>query len=425
MSRESNLSIFQETNEPPARDGVTLRHDHLTFRGNQGRGRHAWLRLTPAYSVHLVEALVEQEQTAALVLDPFCGTGTTALVCAQHGLECHTVDINPFLVWLARAKCAPYRQETMLEGRDALTRCLSEIDPSGRYWTPSIQEISKWWEAPVLGSLACVNSRLDAAALSEPASNLLRVAFCRVAIETAAVSFGHQSMSFKKRKGGDLILEEDPVARVRSRFLRAFEEIARSAIEPLHHTDVRAILGDSRSLDSVLDGARYSTVITSPPYPNRMSYIREVRPYMYWLRFLESGRQAGELDWASIGGTWGCATSNLLKWTADSSTPIPFDEFDGVVARIRERSAVLAQYVHKYFEDTVRHVASLRRVLKPGARVFYVVGNSKFYDVMLATHEMYAAIFAAQGFDQVAVRTIRKRTSKKELFEYVVSARLP
>jgi len=173
----------------------------------------------------------------------------------------------------------------------------------------------------------------------------------------------------------------------------------------------------------LLPPERYATVITSPPYPNRMSYIREVRPYMYWLGYLKSGRQAGELDWASIGGTWGCATSNLLKWTRDASIPIPFDGFERVVSRIRERSQVLAQYVHKYFEDTVRHVASLRKVLRPGARVFYVIGNSKFYDVMLASHEIYGAIFAAHDFLNVEVKPIRKRTSKKELFEYVVSAR--
>jgi len=424
VSRQSNLSIFQENNEPAGPDEVTLRHDHLTFKGNQGRGRHDWLRLTPAYSVHLVEALADQEETAAPVLDPFCGTGTTALVCTQRGIDCDTVDINPFLVWLARAKCAPYSQETVLEAGDTLKRSVSRINPSGKYWIPKIQDISKWWEEPVLGSLACVHTRLNSAGVSEAASNLLRIVFCRVAIETAAVSFGHQSMSFKKRERGDMILEEDPVARVRGRFLRAFEEIARSAIELLQDPKARAVLGDSRSLGSVLD-RNYATVITSPPYPNRMSYIREVRPYMYWLRYLESGRQAGELDWASIGGTWGCATSNLLKWTADYSTPIPFDGFDRVVTRIRERSPVLAQYVHKYFEDTVHHVASLRGVLRPGARVFYVVGNSKFYDVMLPTHEIYGRVFAAQGFEQVAVRTIRKRTSKKELFEYVVSARLP
>jgi len=39
--------------------------------------------------------------------------------------------------------------------------------------------------------------------------------------------------------------------------------------------------------------------------------------------------------------------------------------------------------------------------------------------------EIFAALFREAGFDQQTVQTIRKRTSKKELFEFVVSARKP
>jgi hypothetical protein len=53
------------------------------------------------------------------------------------------------------------------------------------------------------------------------------------------------------------------------------------------------------------------------------------------------------------------------------------------------------------------------------------VGNSKFYDVVLPVEEIYAAMFETAGFSSVAVETSRKRTSKKELFEFVVSARKP
>jgi hypothetical protein len=36
--------------------------------------------------------------------------------------------------------------------------------------------------------------------------------------------------------------------------------------------------------------------------------------------------------------------------------------------------------------------------------------------------ELYGAIFESERFRDVRIETIRKRTSKKELFEYVVSA---
>ena len=31
---------------------------HLTFRGNAKRGRHGWLRLTPAYSLQVVNEIL-------------------------------------------------------------------------------------------------------------------------------------------------------------------------------------------------------------------------------------------------------------------------------------------------------------------------------------------------------------------------------
>lgn len=79
----------------------------------------------------------------------------------------------------------------------------------------------------------------------------------------------------------------------------------------------------------------------------------------------------------------------------------------------------------KYFHDMVGHCESLFAVAAPGASIHYIVGNSKFYDVMLPVEGIYAAMFEASGFTEATVKTIRKRSSKKELFEYVVSARKP
>jgi len=71
----------------------------------------------------------------------------------------------------------------------------------------------------------------------------------------------------------------------------------------------------------------------------------------------------------------------------------------------------------------VLHVRDLFDVVKPNGSIHYIVGNSKFYDVMLPVEEIFATLFRSVGFKDVKVEAIRKRTSKKELFEYLVSAR--
>jgi len=61
-------------------------------------------------------------------------------------------------------------------------------------------------------------------------------------------------------------------------------------------------------------------------------------------------------------------------------------------------------------------------VVARGGQVHYVVGNSKFFDVLLPVERIFAEIFELCGFRSASVRTLRKRTSKPELFEYLVSA---
>ncbi len=417
MRDNHSNSLFTQ----PGPESKLRRKEHLTFKGNQSRGRHGWLRLTPAYSLHLVQDLVAGLSEHDTVLDPFCGTGTTALVCAQHKLACDTVDVNPFLIWLTSAKCALYSEAEIHHAQTFVERIASsELRDSGA-WAPLIQDIHKWWSEPTLHVLSGLFAQISKEH-SAGSRDLLRIAFCRAAIETAAVSFGHQSMSFRRADSQPTLFSEPASDRVLGHFARAVADVAKSATEtPLGA--VKAVLGDSRDLAGFLPLQRYTAVITSPPYPNRMSYIRELRPYMYWLGYLSDGRQAGELDWKAIGGTWGCATSFVAKWERDPKLEIPWGGFHTRVNAIKEHSDLLGRYVHKYFEDAVLHLHSLVRVLASGARVHYVVGNSKFYDVLLPTEEIYASLFASVGLSDISIERIRKRTSKKELFEFVVHAK--
>ena len=69
------------------------------------------------------------------------------------------------------------------------------------------------------------------------------------------------------------------------------------------------------------------------------------------------------------------------------------------------------------------HLRALQPLVKPGGEVHYIVGNSKFYDVLVPVPELLASQLRRAGFQRPSVTTLRKRTSKKELYEYLVSAR--
>ena len=396
---------------------------HLTFQANIATGRHGWLRLTPAYSYRLVTTTLERSDLdARVVLDPFSGTGTTGLVGSEHGLSAHLVDVNPFLRWLAAVKTRNFTHDEILEarrtGREIVHKGLSKSAEG--LWQPAIHQIERWWSMQELDALRIIRSDLDHRTLRTSSLDLLLVAFCRTLIRVSYAAFNHQSMSFQNN-GSQLSLLTDIPAKTWGVFADELETVLKGAAMSLPGA-VEVHKGDARTLQSILPD-KVDLLYTSPPYANRISYIRELRPYMYWLRFLDDAKEAGELDWKAIGGTWGIATSRVGQWTSTSRIPLGSD-FVHTLAEIRRANnksgALLSRYVHKYFDDMWLHFRSAHSVVRPGGRTIYIVGNSLFYGIDVPTQEWYQRLLNEAGFQEVSVTPIRKRNSKKGLFEYAV-----
>jgi hypothetical protein len=398
-------------------------HPELTFRQNRLHGRHGWVRLTPAYSIQIVQDILKHHPSIQCVLDPFSGTGTTGLVCSEQGIDCDLLDINPFLIWLAETKVARYTEIELSVLRQVATQVIETarvLDDAG-LWVPSLHNIERWWSGPRLNQLSRFHYAIHQnTASGSPIQNLLWIAFCRTLIHWSNAAFNHQSMSFKENSS-QLPLMPDENTEIENFFLHEVRHIIEGSRQSLTG-HVRIHLMDSRKIQPP-DDRRYDCVITSPPYPNRMSYIRELRPYMYWLQYLDEPREAGELDWKAIGGTWGIATSRLQDWQPAADYNVP--ALTPLLDAIRGQSVVLANYIHRYFIDMDAHLGSLSNALESGGKLYYIVGNSRFYDTVIPVEHLYAHLMQKHEFIRIQVQPIRKRSSKKELFEYIVSAEKP
>lgn len=400
-----------------------LNRPDYTFKYNSKLGRHGWLRLTPAYSVKLVEELVSDTIPSSNILDPFSGTATTGVVAAELGFNAHLFDINPFLIWLGNVKCTVYTFTQIQELRQhIIPRVLLDYKQLilEKNWAPNIFNIERWWCGHTLPLISALHASILLHCGKPDGTgpcNLLWVAFSRLIIETSSAAFNHVSMSFK---GGVTRYE---ISQIESIFSTILENILTNAQESLTGRS-RVFLCDSRNPTSQED-TLYDHVVTSPPYPNRMTYIRELRPYMYWAGFLEDAKEAGDLDWTAIGGTWGSATSKLKTWK-NEVTGLP-SELHEIVSKIAasgdKNSDLMAQYVFKYFSDMHTHFSELRNILRPGAKLDYIIGNSSFYGNLVEAEVLMEASLASLGFTDVGSRIVRKRNSNKNLYEYCVSAR--
>jgi D12 class N6 adenine-specific DNA methyltransferase len=392
-----------------------------TFKANRNLGRHGWLRLTPAYGVKLVENILSSVDKEAIILDPFSGTGTTGLVAAERGYQSFTFDINPFLIWLGNAKYKNYSEDFLLDIHKKIHQVLqdykSQLDRDN--WTPPIFNIERWWSSYTLKILAAIRISL-VAQFGESDDNdeysIVWIAFCRLTIETSSASFNHVSMSFA-----------DSAAHYGIEYI---EKLFLDIVDFILFSAAKHIIGNAKTLKvdarNIINPGNIKThkVITSPPYPNRMSYIRELRPYMYWTKFINEAKEAGELDWLAIGGTWGIATSRLNSWQMEEKT-LPeaiFSTVKSIKMSDGKNADLLATYVLKYFHDMHLHLSSIRSILENGAELHYVVGNSTFFGNMVDTAALLADSMSMLGYSNISAEIVRKRNCNKALYEYCVSA---
>jgi hypothetical protein len=278
---------------------------------------------------------------------------------------------------------------------------------------PKIRNVTKWWSPLILKKLVALRMALAGASLPVDITDLLKLAVASILIEVSNARHNHPSLSFAK------------VARSDAPVFEGFQEQVEMMILDLQNfpqarPETLILQGNSKQLEQVLPAnSIFDAVITSPPYPNRYSYARETRPQMFYLGFIQDGREVGELETEAIGGTWGKATS-VLDNHLDYRSTIIEKALRAIPERIGQHSHLMQNYVIKYFNDIEQHIESLKPFLQRGARLAYVVGNSKFYKIVLPSDEILADIFEANGFQIISIERMRRRNSKSGLYEAIV-----
>jgi hypothetical protein len=115
-----------------------------------------------------------------------------------------------------------------------------------------------------------------------------------------------------------------------------------------------------------------------------------------------------------------------VKWQRSSDGFYP-PYFQTILSKIRKADnksgVLLSNYVAKYFEDMWCHLRDVARVMRMSGTVHYIIGNSRFYDTVVPVERLFADMLTEAGFRDARITRIRKRNSKKELYEFDVSAR--
>lgn len=424
-------SMFHETiydqYEREGFDYNSPRLEDVTFKNGLDEPAHGWFRLTPSYSPELVRHLFETLDCrgSTKVLDPFIGKGTTSIEGKRQGIPTIGVEINPVLQLASK-----YSLSWNVEPGDVassldrvIEHCTSEIERASNYSIedysfsedlkiPRIYNVYRWWRERVLKELLIL--RRHVLAEQDPViSQLFWVALTDASLECANIHRNHPTITFDDNHTRVI----EPLGTFSTKVERIITDLASL---PQNDATVSAsiLLGDSTRISEYVSEP-ITRLITSPPYPNRFSYVHQTRPQLFFMGLVDSAGDATEIDLGSIGGTWGRATSNLQRSIVEPKQDIA-DILAPIVKELRPRHNLLCNYAVKYFNMIDDHIEDLATVVGEGFRGAYVVGNSRLSGVDVFTDIILARIFEGRGFRVDKMLLLRKRGGRKRLHETAV-----
>lgn len=429
-----------------------VNNDYVNKLRPEDRAFHDWYRFVLSFPPHLVREYLERFGVgrSQVVLDPFCGTGTTVVECAKLGVSSVGLEANPMphFAGVVKTDWRPDPGGLLAHSRDVAAKAAARlagdgvedepalyIQPDGRLQLRTLSperlslllthSISPLPLHKTLVLLDCLEEFKDARFHRH---ELLALA------KALVTSIGN--LAFGPEVGVGLIKPDAPViapwlAGVRTMAADLADARSRGLIGAsavVHHAD-------SRQIGTVLESGLVDAVITSPPYPNEKDYTRTTRLESVLLGFIPDNQGLRSLKRGLLRSN----TRGVYKGDDDDLWAAHIPEVDRLAEEIEARRVALgktsgfermyARVTRLYFGGMARHLAELRRVLRPGARLAYVVGDQASYlRVMIRTGQVLANIGQSLGYELAGIDLHRTRlatATREQLREEVVLFRWP
>lgn len=298
----------------------------------------------PDIPAYLCEILTSANQ---VVLDPFCGSGTTGIEAAKLGRRVLLSDSNRVAIELSLAKCALLSEPNLVEQLQSLSE---NIDPLFNATPVEIglqsEELLKWYHPETLAKLRLLWSHISQT--PDKCRAVGRMLFYEVLFDCSAPLL-QTTASGKKRRHHWGWVADNVVPRVcgvydvyhnfRQRIQHTISIIKFNnfGVSPIDVEVVRATADRLPFQNEVADA-----IITSPPYVSMIDYTLANRLVYYWNNWSYKEELASEIG----------------------------------ARRFRNRTTALIDYLSQ-MESCFRE---MHRLLKPGGYCALVIGASRKHD---------------------------------------------
>lgn len=412
----------------------------VSFQANKGRAVYRWFKYKEAFSVGLVEQLLNKYQIDnGILLDPFAGSGTALFAAGGIGMRAEGIELLPIgqtvittkqlIDWnfkdtdverlsFWRDEC-PWNKSHVFKPINELriTRCAypaETLEDMGRFLAMAEQE-EEQIKAVLLFAMLCV---IESVSYTRKDGQYLR--------------WDYRS----GRRQGQKIFDKGEILR----FNKAITNKLREMVADLHaaelpedlfakvraKADIKLYNGSCLTVMPKLKDETYDCLITSPPYCNRYDYTRTYALELALLGVDEEGLSKLRQEMLS------CTVENRAKdllalnreWKpaliAAGQQPL----LQSILAYLdaqRElgllNNSGIPRMVRGYFDEMACVILESARVLKPGAPLIMINDNVRYAGVSIPVDIILSEIAERLGFkaDQILVLPNGKGNSSQQM----------
>lgn len=295
------------------------------------------------------------------VLDPFGGSGTTAVEAIRLGRKIISIDANPLAALIGRVKTGTLDNQSKEQlgylraaiesysmkcsNRRKVNQLLNDLAK----WIPPIPNMDRWFSPQVTAELALIRHLINEIA-SSFAHDISNLAMSKIIVR---VSNQDSETRYTSRE------KDIPSGFTIQAFLDALSSIETKVTRSsriMQFADANFITGDSRErMQQHIQPHSIGLVVTSPPYPNATDYHLYHRFRLFWLGY--DPRNFGNIEIGSH-----------LRHQRDGS---------GFSA---------------YCDDMRQSLISIDQVLQPGRYAAFIIGDAVFNGTLFSTSDAIISI---------------------------------
>lgn len=375
-----------------------------------------WRHFKEAFAPELIAKAVQRSEIPVRrCLDPFGGSGTTALACQYLGVHPVTVEVNPFLADLIRAKLSSYEIKALEYDLAYVLRRATANPIETNALLPLLPRtlvqpgVNRRWvfDRPIANRIASLLSAI--AKLKNPKHRrLFKVLLGGILVEVSNVLVSGKGRRYRKNWTVRRCNPDDVEQLFCAAVIQAILEIRiygqrKCPSFTVLHGDSRIALRRAPACD---------IAVFSPPYPNSFDYTDVYNLELWMLGYLRNSQANRKLRRSTL-------SSHVQIKRKFRKPPSGSRTLDTALAALRGKLSKLwdrniPAMVGAYFADLIVVLNRVRRLLKARGMAWIVIGDSRYEGVRIRAAKILSELARISGWSVKSVRPFRSMRSSAQ-----------